>query len=274
VAVGAGAVWVANVSDRTVSRVDGDSLSVTATVGLGFEPTDLAADDDFVWVVGGYDHALWRLDRDGTARLKTRFVERFGPLPEGHDSGAAGIALAPGVVWLTHGDEVSAIDPMTGITVSSVKAGGRWQRAIASDENTVWVGYDDSVRADVSDHYGPDPRVDLVSVPDSGVVDSVELSSRASEVIVASGSVWIALPVPGLVSQLVGDRVLRTVPAGNEPVGLAFADGSLWVTNQRDGLVRRLNVSTGDAEAVIDLAHTVEDVDAAGGRVYVAVRKP
>ena len=29
---------------------------MTETVGLGFEPTDLAADDDNVWVVGGFDH--------------------------------------------------------------------------------------------------------------------------------------------------------------------------------------------------------------------------
>ena len=60
---GAGAVWVANVDDRTLSRVDPATLQVTKIVGLGFEPTDLAADDEHVWVAGGYDHALWRVDR-------------------------------------------------------------------------------------------------------------------------------------------------------------------------------------------------------------------
>ena len=61
-------------------------------------------------------------------------------------------------------------------------------------------------------------------------------------------------------------------PAGNEPVGLAFADEALWVTNQRDGLVRRLNVRTGQIDSVLDVGRPVEDAAAAGGRVFVAVR--
>ena len=90
--------------------------------------------------------------------------------------------------------------------------------------------------------------------------------------IVASGGVWIALPIPGLVSQLVGGRILRTVPAGNEPVGLAFADDALWVTNQLDGLVRRMNIWSGQIDVVLDVGRPVEGADAAGDRVYVAAR--
>jgi hypothetical protein len=57
------------------------------TVGLGFEPTDLAGEPDHVWVVGGYDHTVWRIDSDGEARLKFEFAERFGPLPPGFERG-------------------------------------------------------------------------------------------------------------------------------------------------------------------------------------------
>ena len=78
---------------RTLSRIDPETLRVTETVGLGFEPTGLAADDDNVWVVGGFDHALWRVDWDGVPRLKLTFTERLGPLREGFERGAAGIAL-------------------------------------------------------------------------------------------------------------------------------------------------------------------------------------
>jgi DNA-binding SARP family transcriptional activator/DNA-binding beta-propeller fold protein YncE len=281
VAAGAGAVWVANVNDRTVSRVDPDTLRVTATIGLGFEPTDMEADERHVWVVGGYDHVLWRIDADGIARLRVAFEERFPPQRAGYEQGTAGIALSPGHVWLTHGDELSDVDPATGAIRSSVRAGGRWQPAIATDGATVWVGFNDTAggraamsvpgRAD-SPRYGPNPRADVVSIEGLDVVDGIELSSSPAEMIVASGGVWVALPIPGLVSQIVGGRLLRTVPAGNEPVGLAFADEALWVTNQRDGLVRRLNVRTGQIDSVLDVGHLVEDAAAAGGRVFVAVR--
>ena len=275
VAAGAGAVWVANVIDRTVSRVDPRTLRVTATTGLGFEPTDIEADERYVWVVGGYDHALWRIDADGVARLRVRFDERYPPRREGYERGIAGIALSPGTVWLSHGDELSELDPATGAVRSSILAGGRWQRAIATDAEIVWVGFNDTARPrrpGDSAPYGPEPRADIVSVADGARVDSVELSSSPAEMIVASGGVWVALPIPGLVSQIVDGRLLRTVPAGNEPVGLAFADEALWVTNQRDGLVRRLNVRTGQIDSVLDVGHPVEDAAAAGGLVFVAVR--
>jgi hypothetical protein len=74
------------------------------------------------------------------------------------------------------------------------------------------------------------------------------------------------------VSQLVGDRVLRTVPAGYEPVGLAFADDALRATNHREGVVLRLNIRSGQIEAVLDVGHFLEDADAVGDRVFVAVR--
>ena len=275
VAAGAGAVWVANVTDRTVSRVDPETLRVTATVGLGFEPTDLEADRRHVWVVGGYDHALWRIDADGVVRLRVRFEERYPPRREGYEQGIAGIALSSGAVWLTHGDEVTELDAATGDVRSSIRAGGRWQRAIATDGETVWVGFNDTARARTpgdSAQFGPEPRADIVSVDPATRVDSLELGSTPAEMIVASGGVWIALPIPGLVSQIVGGRLLRTVPAGNEPVGLAFADEALWVTNQLDGLVRRMNVLTGQIDTVLDIGHRVEDAAAADGRVFVAVR--
>jgi DNA-binding SARP family transcriptional activator/streptogramin lyase len=281
VAVGAGAVWVGNTADRTVSRVDPTTLRVTATIGLGFEPTDMTADARHLWVVGGYDHALWRLDADGVPRLKLRFEERYPIGRAGYERGVAGIGLSPGSVWLTHGDELSHLDPVTGRERWSIRAGGRWQRAVVSDGRSVWVGFNDTARGRAaasvpgrsdSARFGPDPRVDIVSVDARAVVDRIELSSSPSEMILASGGVWIALPIPGLVSQLVDDRLLRTVPAGNEPVGLAFADDALWITNQVDGLVRRMNIWSGQIDVVLDVGRPVEGVDAAGDRVYVAAR--
>ncbi len=50
VAVGAGAVWVANSADGTVSRIDPATNTVTATITLGGEPVAVAVSGTTVWV--------------------------------------------------------------------------------------------------------------------------------------------------------------------------------------------------------------------------------
>ena len=121
---GAGFVWASSLEDKTLARIDPRTLRVTKTVGLGFEPTDLAADRDHVWVVGGYDHKIWRVDSDGEARLKLDFEERFGPLPPGYERGPAGVAVHGTSVWLSHGDEVTEFDADSGAIRRTIRAGG------------------------------------------------------------------------------------------------------------------------------------------------------
>jgi YVTN family beta-propeller protein len=57
IAVGADAVWVANRLDRTVARLDPTTLAVTDTVALGKRPTDIAVDGSSVWVAVEEDEA-------------------------------------------------------------------------------------------------------------------------------------------------------------------------------------------------------------------------
>jgi peptide/nickel transport system substrate-binding protein len=61
VAVGAGAVWVANRPDGTVSRVD-PSTSVVETIKVGTEARALAVGGDAVWVADGAATTIARLD--------------------------------------------------------------------------------------------------------------------------------------------------------------------------------------------------------------------
>ena len=50
VAVGEGAVWVANGLGRSVKRIDPESDKVVATIKLGNEPQRIAAGAGKVWV--------------------------------------------------------------------------------------------------------------------------------------------------------------------------------------------------------------------------------
>ena len=58
-AIGAGAVWVANHDDGTVDRIDPRTDQVVATIATGFFPEWLAADDRYVWV--GLSSSRWSL---------------------------------------------------------------------------------------------------------------------------------------------------------------------------------------------------------------------
>jgi DNA-binding SARP family transcriptional activator len=268
VVTGARAVWVANVEDHTLSRIDPNSLQVTKTVGLGFEPTDLAADAQHVWVAGGYDHVLWRLDADGVSRLKIRFVERVTPLPAGFERGRAGVALGGGSVWLSHGDEVTAFDPATGALRRTVAAGGRWHSEIAVAGEWVWVGVNDALRP------GAGTGLARFHVSEDRDVEVASLISDASEILLASNRLWVGVRFANAVWELNPETGLlqRTIFAGHIPEGVAFYDESLWITNERDATVRRVDARSGDTELVTQIGHILEEVTVANGRLFVAVR--
>ena len=63
--------------------MDVDSNAVVRTIGIGFEPTGIAGGDEAVWVVGGYDHELSRIDTsDGRVRLHTRSASESDRFPK------------------------------------------------------------------------------------------------------------------------------------------------------------------------------------------------
>jgi virginiamycin B lyase len=50
VAIGTGAVWVANTGDGTLARIDPATNEVVETIEIGNAPAGIAVADGFVWV--------------------------------------------------------------------------------------------------------------------------------------------------------------------------------------------------------------------------------
>jgi DNA-binding SARP family transcriptional activator/streptogramin lyase len=263
-------VWVANVGERTLSRLDPETLEVTKTIGLGFEPTDLAADGNQVWVAGGYDHVLWRVDRDGLPRLKLGFVERVGSLPPGFERGPAGVAVGAGSVWLSHGDEVTELDPASGEIRGTTEAGGRWHPEIAVGGGWVWVGRNTSLQP------ASDVGLERFRVDGGGKVELVKLVSDPSEALYEAQRLWAAVRIADTVWELdsASGQLQRTIAAGQLPLGMALDEGALWITSDADEDVRRVDARSGETEVVVPIGHTVREVAVANGRVFVTVRGP
>ena len=55
---------------------------------------------------------------------------------------------------------------------------------------------------------------------------------------------------------------------------MAFGEGGVWVANQLDHTVMRLDAETGKRVATIELGNEPQRVAAGEGRVWVTVRAP
>ena len=184
-----------------------------------------------------------------------------------------GLPSAEQSVWLAHGDEVTELDPISGETRRTIRAGGRWHREIAANGQRVWVGYNDATRPSTKI---PSPGIDLIDTSTGRRLERAKLISDASEIVFASGRLWVAVRVTGAVWELdpASGLLQRTLAAGNEPEGIAFHDNSLWVTNELDATLRRINPTSGETETVIPIGYALGEVAAAQGRLFVTVRGP
>jgi YVTN family beta-propeller protein len=176
VAVGEGAVWVAN-GDAEVVRVDPETNEVVATVQVGNSPSAIATGDGAVWVADAGQNTATRIDSTG-ANAVTAVV------PVGRAPGA--IAVGANAVWVanTGDDTISRIDPDAATVVARIDVGRR-PTGVAVGAGGVWVA--NSVSGSVS-------RID----PETNrVEDTVELGQAPQGVTVSAGSVWVSVqPAP------------------------------------------------------------------------------
>lgn len=268
-----GSAWVAS-EEATITQVDVASRQIVRTIGLGFEPTGLAAGNGFVWAVGGYDHQLVRIDTsDGGVRLRIQFRERLGPLPEGYERGPAGVAVGPDGIWVSHGVELTRFDARTGEVERTVRAGGPWASPIAVGNGYVWVAYDGQLTE--AGEQRSTPAVDAVALVNVDRTTRIHLAGGAGDIEVADGYVWVAIGRADAVWRI-DPRALTvdaTMPAGDAPVALAVDDG-VWVSNYADGTITRLDPSSGATIDVFPIGHTLTGISAVDGEVWVTVRAP
>jgi hypothetical protein len=113
VTFGSGSLWVANVDDRTVSRVDPSTLQTVRTLSLDQPPIGIAATDRAVWVVvsnpGG--------PSDPVSRINPLFdtVEHFTDVGNVALGGPVAIAAQGAQLWTAPlGGDVTQLDPIAG----------------------------------------------------------------------------------------------------------------------------------------------------------------
>jgi serine/threonine protein kinase/streptogramin lyase len=167
-------VWIANPNAGALERVEppytGISRSIRLPTGARgvVRYTGIAAGEGAIWVAGGQDDDVWRVD-PATRRVT---VLKLGFAPIGIAAGYDGVWVVDG-----RGDEIVRLDPVTGRVRSHILV-GRSPTAVALGEGSVWVA--NQLDASVS-------RID----PRRETLQRIGVGSNPIALAVGLGAVWV-----------------------------------------------------------------------------------
>jgi YVTN family beta-propeller protein len=260
-AVGENAVWVANLEDRTLSRVDSKQRTLERTISLNATPTGLAVGLGAVWVAHGLLGTVSRIAPEynrlgGT--IETSAVRSSVRTSYGRGVVAVGV----GAVWVAYGDsKVFRLDP-TSMQVVSTTFAGNGPSAIAFGDGSLWV-----TNAENS-------TVTRFNRPTYGPAAEISVGERPNSVAVGGGAVWVTGTADDAVSRIEpSTNSVTAIAVGRAPVGIAYGAGAVWVANSEEGTVSRIDPSTSKVVATIPVGNSPLRIAVGAGVVWVTVQE-
>jgi YVTN family beta-propeller protein len=263
IAVGAGSIWVGNLDDRAVTRIDLDRRTVLrSAIGLeGRTPTGLAFGFDFVWVAHGRSGLVSRIDPQ--FNQPSQPIEVAGTA-FGSPNGS--VAVGAGSVWVVFGDSTLArIEPESGRVSESARAGTD-PAGIAFGNGSVWVS--NSGRANVT-RYNP-------AVFTEGPLDPVfNVGRRPTGIAAGEQAIWVANTASDSVSRIDPDSgEVVSIDVRESPTAVAVDEEAAWVVNSGDGTVSRIDLGTNEVERTIEIGNAPWGIAFADGLLWVTVQAP
>ena len=259
VAIGAGAVWVGNVDDRTLTKIDAVARTVARTITLDNRtPTGIATSPDAVWVAHGLRGDVSRVDPQlGTVSGTTS----VGGTAFGTPYGA--VAADRRSIWTAFGDSTFAELAPDGTVLGKTLAGTQ-PSGVAVAPGAVWVA-----------NYGDATvyRFDPASF-EEGPVRSVSVGRQPSGIAVGTDAVWVACAGDDVVTRIDPTAYSTvTIPVPDEPVAVAVGVDAVWVAS-RSGTVSRIDPETNDVAATVAVGNAPAGIAAGLGYVWVTVQAP
>jgi len=279
---------------NSVGAVDSVSLELTSVTSVGNTPTDVAASDDWVWVINSNDGAgtISRIDARSRSLAATfsvagtprTIVAAFDSLWVGTTEGRVH-RVEPGTDLV----ETSWTLPNAGeSTAFDFDAGAGW---LAEAPNAIWAGSSralsridpstERLRPRESPTWGPMTYgfgslwvlgrvLERVSAATGRVVGTVDVGGGA-DIATGFGSVWIADPEEQAVIRVDARRetVLRTYHVAGSPLGVAVGTDAVWAASD-NGTVVRIDPETNDV-TIVRVGGAPRVVDVGAGEVWVSV---
>jgi YVTN family beta-propeller protein len=261
VAGGAGALWVGNLTDRSITKIDQQRRSAVASFSLdGRTPTGLAVGAGAVWVAHGRRGELSRIEPQFGQLARTIAV---AARPHGSPTGS--VAVGAGFVWAAFGDSTLArIDAQTVRLAGSTLAGAS-PAAVVVNDNTVWVA--NSGDATIQ-RFNP-------TTFEEGPIRSISVGTRPTAIAYGEGALWVANQTDDSVTRIEpSTNSTATIPVGDGPVGIAVGAGAVWVANAGDGTVTRIDPETHEVARTFELGNAPAGITVSNGFVWVTVQAP
>lgn len=280
IAAGHDSLWVVNVNDRTLMKVDASSRSVVASVGLpvptGFLSTKLrvAVTPDEVWVYACHLRLL-RIDPDSAQVVQDLEVFReIGAFTEY----SCAVAADANSVWVPLDYRLARagripVERRELLRVAAPEAHpasiterfplpAGLRSAMALGTGSVWI-------ADRQE--GAIHRIDPVT---GELTKTISLVDGPSALAYGHGAVWVANDVEDSVLRIRPETnsIVRAISVGKDPAAIAVGPDSIWVANSGDGTVSRIDPGTNTVTGTIRIGHRPLGVAVGDGLVWVTVR--
>lgn len=237
-------LWVTNSFDGTVTQLQATGCDQSPDpcgqpIGEGTYKVDrlplaLAYDGTAIWVANGTSRTLSRLDRQTGDILATVSLPNV----------PSNLLFANGFLWTANASANTVTQVTTdGTVVGNYRVEGG-PLALALDGTRLWVG---------SPNNGTLSQLD----PASGkVLNTIELGGQPDVYAIAFAidATWVALKDKDEVIKIDSSgKIVSHVKVGKEPVALIFDGQSLWVSNQGEGTITRIDPATASAALTVNV---------------------
>ena len=258
ISAGAGGVWVANLDDDSVSKIDPRAARLARTWSTGKSVDGLTTTAHAVWTLDAADATLLRID-PAFGQVAERI--HLGRPPAGSNTVPSPVATGTRSVWAANGfSAVARVAATSGELKSTVDVGNQ-PAGIAQGAGATWVA---------------DNLDDTVSQIDGAgrLANTIPVGHGASAIAVGDGGVWVADTVDATVTRLdpATGATTDTIRVGAGPTGIAVGPGAVWVANSVDGTVSRIDPRSDRVVATITVGGSPAHVVVAAGKVWVTVQ--
>ncbi len=249
VAAGDGAVWIADQSTHTVTRVDVARRRTEDSIPLPGDADAIASGGGSIWVAEETGGTVLRL-APATDTVVQRITVGRSP---------SAIAYGDGRVWVTTADDRSLVglSPRTGVVLRRIHLDVR-PTAVAVGFGSVWV-----TSASGGAVYRVDPRgSDIATIP---------VGTGPGPITIDGSGVWVANTLDGTVSRIdpVRDVVTATLVTGDDPDGMVATPAGLWVADQSGGTVVLLDPRTARVTRTVRVGASPRGLAYVGGSLWI-----
>jgi YVTN family beta-propeller protein len=265
-AVARGAVWLGNLDERTLTKIDAKRRASAGTFPLDNRtPTGIDVGAGSVWVAHGALGKLSAVDPEFGQVTKTIDVA-------GEALGAANGSVTVGAdaVWAVYGDStVARVDP-DNVRVTGRTFAGAAPAGVVVEGGYVWVVNTDSATVQ---RYQPETF-------DQGPIGTpTTVGRRPTAIAGGEGAVWVANTGDDTVTRIepgTAGTALTAEPirVGDAPSALVVGAGAVWVANAGDGTVSRIDVAKREVVATIDVGNAPSGIAFGENAVWVSVQAP